>query len=66
MTRQRGSRPVFRLLYFAVFLKKKPFLCTVPKKKSAHTGARKSEEKVWNPGGEIREENVFGYSVKKQ
>lgn len=35
-------------------------------KKSAHTGARKSEEKVWNPGGEIREENVFGYSVKKQ
>ena len=39
----------------------------MPKKKSAPEGARKSEEKVWNPGERYgREENVFGYSVKKQ
>ena len=66
MARHRGSRPAFRLLYFAAFLEKETiFMHSAEKEKRPRAGAEKRRKSV-ESGGEIREENVFGYSVKKQ
>ena len=67
MTRHRGSRPVFRLLYFATFLEKETiFMNSAEKEKRPRAGAGKAKKKCGIQGGEIREENVFGYFIKKQ
>ena len=46
MTRHRGSRPVFRLLYFAAFLEKETiFMHSAEKEKRPYRGAGKAEKK---------------------
>ena len=46
MTRHRGSRPVFRLLYFAAFLEKETiFMHSAEKEKRPRAGAGKAKKK---------------------
>ena len=68
MTRHRGSRPVFRHFYFAAFLEKETiFMHSAEKEKRPRAGTGKAKKKCGIRGERYgREENVFGYSVKKQ
>ena len=63
-----GAVPFSRILASLRCLKKEPFLCTVPKKKSAlFVGAGKAKKKCGIRGERYGgEENVFGYFARKQ